>query len=180
VRERCHVGDDCILYQNASIGSDGFGYRPSPDKKTLVKIPQIGEVFIGNGVEVGANSCIDRGRFSSTEIGDGTKIDNLVQIGHNCRIGQSCIIVAATAVGGSVTMGDFTTVAGEVAISDHVTIGSHVTIGGGSIVISNVESHQFVSGFPAAPHKTTLQQWASIKKLPDILKKLNLSKDQEE
>jgi UDP-3-O-[3-hydroxymyristoyl] glucosamine N-acyltransferase len=178
VRERCHVGDDCILHQNASIGSDGFGYRPSVDKKTLVKIPQIGEVFIGNDVEVGANSCIDRGKFSSTRIGDGTKIDNLVQIGHNCCIGQSCIIVAAVAIGGSVTLGDFVTVAGEVAISDHVTIGSHATIGGGSIVISNVESHQFVSGFPAAPHKTTLQQWASIKKLPDILKKLNLSKNQ--
>jgi UDP-3-O-[3-hydroxymyristoyl] glucosamine N-acyltransferase len=178
VRDRCHIGDDCILYQNASIGSDGFGYRPSLDKKTLVKIPQIGEVVIGNCVEVGANSCVDRGKFSSTRIGDGTKIDNLVQIGHNCCIGQSCIIVAAAAIGGSVTLGDFVTVAGEVAISDHVTIGSHATIGGGSIVISNIESHQFVSGFPAAPHKTTLQQWASIKKLPDILKKLNLSKGQ--
>jgi len=172
VRERCHLGDDCILYQNASIGSDGFGYRPSQDKKTLVKIPQIGEVLIGNGVEVGANTCIDRGKFSSTKIGDGTKIDNLVQIGHNCCIGQSCVIVAATAVGGSVTIGDFATIAGEVAISDHITIGSHAKIGGGSIVISDVEPHQFVSGYPAAPHKTTLQQWAYIKKLPDIFKKL--------
>jgi UDP-3-O-[3-hydroxymyristoyl] glucosamine N-acyltransferase len=172
VRERCHLGDDCILYQNASIGSDGFGYRPSADKKTLVKIPQIGEVVIGNGVEVGANTCIDRGKFSSTKIGDGTKIDNLVQIGHNCCIGQSCVIVAATAVGGSVTIGDFATIAGEVAISDHVTIGSHAKIGGGSIVIGDVEAHQFVSGYPAAPHKTTLQQWAYIKKLPEIFKKL--------
>jgi UDP-3-O-[3-hydroxymyristoyl] glucosamine N-acyltransferase len=178
VRERCQVGDDCILFQNASIGSDGFGYRPSLDKKTLVKIPQIGEVIIGNDVEIGANSCIDRGKFSSTRIGDGTKIDNLVQIGHNCRIGQSCIIVAATAVGGSVTIGDFATIAGEVAISDHVTIGSHAKIGGGSIVISDVEPHQFVSGYPAAPHKTTLQQWVSIKKLPGTLKKLNLSNKQ--
>lgn len=178
VRERCYIGDDCILYQNASIGSDGFGYRPSLDKKTLVKIPQIGEVLIGNGVEVGANSCIDRGKFSSTKIGDGTKIDNLVQIGHNCCIGQSCVIVAAAAIGGSVTIGDFATIAGKVAIKDHVTIGSHAIIGGGSIVISNVDSHQFVSGFPAAAHKTTLQQWASIKKLPGILKKLSLSREQ--
>lgn len=178
VRERCHVGDDCILYQNASIGSDGFGYRPSLDKKTLVKIPQIGEVFIGNGVEVGANSCIDRGKFSTTKIGDGTKIDNLVQIGHNCCIGQSCIIVAAVAIGGSVTIGDYTTIGGEVAISDHVTIGSHVKIGGGSIVIRDIDSHQFFSGYPAAPHKTTLQQWVYIKKLPDLYKKLNLSKEQ--
>ena len=173
LRERCHVGDDCILYPNASIGSDGFGYRPSADKKTLVKIPQIGEVLIGNGVEVGANSCIDRAKFSSTKIGDGTKIDNLVQIGHNCSIGQSCIIVASAAIGGSVTIGDFATIAGKVAIKDHVTIGSHAIVGGGSIVISDVEPHKFVSGFPAAPHKTTLQQWASIKKLPEILKKLN-------
>ena len=173
VRERCHVGDNCILYQNASIGYDGFGYRPSADKKTLVKIPQIGEVLIGNGVEVGANSCIDRAKFSSTKIGDGTKIDNLVQIGHNCSIGQSCIIVASAAIGGSVTIGDFATIAGKVAIKDHVTIGSHAIVGGGSIVISDVEPHKFVSGFPAAPHKTTLQQWASIKKLPEILKKLN-------
>lgn len=179
VRERCHLGDDCILYQNASIGSDGFGYRPSEDKKSLVKIPQIGEVIIGNAVEIGANSCVDRGKFSATTIGDGTKIDNLVQIGHNCRIGQSCIIVAAVAVGGSVTIGDFTTIGGEVAISDHVTIGSHVMIGGGSIVISDVDSHQFVSGHPAAPHKTTLQQWAHIKKLPAIVKKLNQSKKSE-
>jgi len=176
VRERCHIGDNCILFQNASIGADGFGYRPSLDKKTIVKIPQIGEVNIGNEVEVGANSCIDRGKFSSTRIGDGTKIDNLVQIGHNCSIGRSCRIVAAAAIGGSVTLGDFVTIAGEVAVSDHVTVGSHATIGGGSIVISNVESHQFVSGYPAAPHKTTLQQWAYIKKLPDIVKKLNLPK----
>jgi UDP-3-O-[3-hydroxymyristoyl] glucosamine N-acyltransferase len=177
VRERCHVGEDCILFQNASIGSDGFGYRPSPDKKSLVKIPQIGEVLIGNGVEVGANSCIDRGKFSSTQIGDGTKIDNLVQIGHNCNIGQSCIIVAAAAIGGSVTIGDFATIAGKVAIKDHITIGSHAIVGGGSIVISHVEPKQFVSGFPAAAHKTTLQQWASIKKLPDFLKKTKPPKD---
>jgi len=172
VRERCHLGDDCIIYQNASIGADGFGYRFSLDKKKIVKIPQIGEVIIGNGVEVGANSCIDRGKFSATKIGDGTKIDNLVQIGHGCSIGQSCIIVAAAAIGGSVTLGDFVTIAGKAAISDHVTIGSHAMIGGGSIVISNVEPHQFVSGYPAALHKTTLKQWAYIRKLPDILKKM--------
>ena len=172
VRERCHVGDDCIIYQNASIGADGFGYRLSPDKKTIVKIPQIGGVIIGSDVEVGANSCIDRGKFGPTKIGDGTKIDNLVQIGHGCSIGQSCRIVAAVAIGGSVTLGDFVTVAGEVAVSDHVTIGNHTTIGGGSIVISDVEPNQFVSGYPAAPHKTTLKQWACIRKLPDILNKI--------
>lgn len=177
MRERCHVGDDCILYQSVSIGSEGFGYRLSPDKTALVKVPQIGNVLIGNGVEIGANSCVDRGKFSSTQIGDGTKIDNLVQIGHNCRIGRYCAIIATAGLAGSVTVGDFVTISGQVAISDHVTIGSHAIIGGGSGVISDVESHQYVSGFPAAPHKTTLQQWAAIRKLPDILKKLSLSKE---
>ena len=89
------------------------------------------------------------------------------------QIGQSCISIAAVAIGGSGTIGDFTTIGGEFAISDHVTIGSHVTIGGGSIVINDVYSHQFFSGHPAAPHKTTLQQWAYIKKLPGIVKKIN-------
>lgn len=177
IRERCQVGDDFIVYQNASIGADGFGYRLSLDKKTFVKFSHIGEVIIGNDVEVGANSCIDRGKFGPTKIGDGTKIDNLVQIGHNCSIGQSCIISAAAAIGGSVTLGDFVTIAGEVAVSDHVTIGSHASIGGGSIVISNVEPHQFVSGYPAALHKTTLKQWAYIKKLPDILKKIKSAEE---
>jgi UDP-3-O-[3-hydroxymyristoyl] glucosamine N-acyltransferase len=173
VRERCQIGDDCVLYQSASIGADGFGYRPSPDQKTLVKVPQIGGVQIGNGVEVGANSCIDRGKFSSTQIGDGTKIDNLVQIGHNCRIGQSCIIAGATGIAGSVTVGDFVTISGAVAIIDHMTIGDHAVIGAGSGVLNDIEAHQVVSGFPAAPHKTTLRQWASIKKLPALLKRLN-------
>ena len=177
VRERCHLGDDCIIYQNASIGADGFGYRLSQDKKTLVKIPQIGGVIIGNGVELGANSCIDRGKFGATKIGDGTKIDNLVQIGHACSIGRNCRIVAAAAIGGSVTLGDFVTIAGEVAVSDHVTIGSHAMVGGGSIVIGDVEANQFVSGYPAAPHKTTLKQWAHIRKLPDILKKIKSAEE---
>ena len=104
-------------------------------------------------------------------------VDKLTR-SHRSDRGEAVPLTDAAVAIGSVTIGHFTTIAGQVAIRDHVTIGSHATIGGGSIVISNVESHQFVSGFPAAPHKATLQQWASIKKLPDILKKLNLSSAQ--
>ena len=172
IGQRCRVGDDCILHSNTSIGTDGFGYRPSMDKKSLVKIPQIGNVVIGNRVEIGSNTCIDRGKFSSTRIGDGSKIDNLVQIAHNCDIGESCIIAGCVGIGGSVTMGEFATVAAAAGIKDHATIGSHSVIGGGSIVIGDVAPGAFVSGHPAAPHKTTLQQWAAVKKLPGILKNL--------
>ena len=105
VRERCVLGDGCILHPNVTIGSDGFGYRPGADGRTLVKIPQIGTVVIGSKVEIGAGTCIDRGKFSETYIGDGTKIDNLCQIGHNCRIGRATVIAAMTGIGGSATIG---------------------------------------------------------------------------
>ncbi|WP_396181667.1 UDP-3-O-(3-hydroxymyristoyl)glucosamine N-acyltransferase, partial [Flavobacterium sp.] len=91
IRERCHIGSHCIIHPNATIGADGFGFRPDPERG-LVKIPQIGNVIIGNGVEIGANSCVDRGKFSSTILGDGCKIDNLVQIGHNSKLGKFCIM----------------------------------------------------------------------------------------
>ena len=91
IRERCHLGNNCIIHPNATIGADGFGFRPCPERG-LVKIPQIGNVILGNGVEIGANSCVDRGKFSSTILGDGCKIDNLVQIGHNSKLGRFCIM----------------------------------------------------------------------------------------
>ncbi|WP_299528842.1 UDP-3-O-(3-hydroxymyristoyl)glucosamine N-acyltransferase, partial [uncultured Lutibacter sp.] len=92
IRERCEIGSHCIFHTNVSIGADGFGYRPSDDGRGLVKIHQIGNVVIGNYVEIGANSTVDRAKFSSTIIGDGCKIDNLVQIAHNCVLGRSCIM----------------------------------------------------------------------------------------
>ena len=97
VRERCTVGRACEIHSNVSIGSDGFGYRPSPDGRGLLKVPQIGHVEIGDGVEIGAGTTIDRGKFGATIIGDGTKIDNLVQVGHNVRIGMATVIAAGTA-----------------------------------------------------------------------------------
>ncbi|WP_010251353.1 UDP-3-O-(3-hydroxymyristoyl)glucosamine N-acyltransferase [Myroides injenensis] len=164
VRERCHIGHNCILHPNAVIGADGFGFCPSPEFG-LVKIPQIGNVMIGNHVEIGANSCVDRGKFSATIIGDGCKIDNLVQIGHNCELGEFCIMAGNSGLAGSVILEDFVVIGGSASIKDHVTIGKGATVGAGSGVTGNVAAGKTVLGYPAQEAKTTLRQWAAIKQL---------------
>lgn len=163
IRERCHLGSECIIHPNAVIGADGFGFTPS--ETGLVKIPQIGNVVIGNQVEIGANSCVDRGKFSATTIGNGCKIDNLVQIGHNCILGQFCIMAGSSGLAGSVTLGDFVVIGGSASIKDHVTIGSGAVVGAGSGVTSNVESGKTVLGYPAVEAKFALKQWALLKRL---------------
>jgi UDP-3-O-[3-hydroxymyristoyl] glucosamine N-acyltransferase len=165
ISERCILGNHCLIQSNVSIGSDGFGYRPSPDGRGIVKIVHIGNVVIGNHVEIGSSTCIDRGKFSSTIIGDGTKIDNLVQIGHNCKIGRSCMIAGCCGISGSVTMGDGVIMAGQVAVKDHVTIGNGVTVGGKSGIINDIPDGQTILGFPAVPAKETLKQWAILKRM---------------
>jgi len=165
IRERCEIGSDCIFHINVSIGADGFGYRPSADGRGLVKIPQIGNVVIGNNVEIGANSCVDRGKFSSTIIGDGCKIDNLVQIGHNCVMGRSCIMAGHSGLAGSVTLGDGVIIGGSASISDHVTIHSGAVVGGGSGVIKDVPAGKTVLGYPATDAKEMLKQWVAMRKL---------------
>jgi UDP-3-O-[3-hydroxymyristoyl] glucosamine N-acyltransferase len=165
IAERCIIGHYSILQANVTIGSDGFGYRPSPDGRGIVKIAHIGNVVIGNQVEIGSSSCIDRGKFSSTTIGDGTKIDNLVQIGHNCKIGRACLIAGSCGISGSVTIGDGVIMAGQVAVKDHVTIGNGVTIGGKSGIINDIPDGKTVLGFPAVEAKETLKQWAIIRRL---------------
>lgn len=165
VAERCIIGHYCILHANVSIGSDGFGYRPSPDGRGIVKIVHIGNVVIGNQVEIGSGSCVDRGKFSSTTIGDGTKIDNLVQIAHNCKIGRACMIAALCGISGSVTLGDGVIMAGQAAIKDHITIGNGVTIGGRSGVMNDIPDGKTILGYPAIEAKETLRQWASLRRL---------------
>jgi UDP-3-O-[3-hydroxymyristoyl] glucosamine N-acyltransferase len=164
VRERCLIGEDCILHPNAVIGADGFGFCPSAEKG-LVKIPQIGNVIIGNQVEIGANSCVDRGKFSATIIGDGCKIDNLVQIGHNCVLGKYCIMAGNSGLAGSVTLGNFVVIGGSASIKDHVTIGDGAVVGAGSGVTGDIEAGKTVLGYPAAEAKSTLRQWAALKQL---------------
>lgn len=165
IRERCIVGSYCILHSNVSIGADGFGFRPRPDGRGLMKIPHIGNVVIGNDVEIGANSCVDRGKFSSTIIGDGCKIDNLIQIGHNSKMGRCCIMAGASGLAGSVTLGDGVVIGGGARISDHVKIGSGAVIGGNSGVINDVEPGKKVLGYPAIDARDALKQWVILKKL---------------
>lgn len=165
IRERCIVGSHCIIHPNVTIGADGFGFRPSPDGRGLIKIPHIGNVIIGNGVEIGANSCVDRGKFSATIVGDGCKIDNLVQIGHNSKMGRSCIMAGASGLAGSVTLGDGVIVGGGVCISDHVTLGNGVQVGGMSGVINNYGDGKKILGYPAVEARDALKQWVALRKL---------------
>jgi UDP-3-O-[3-hydroxymyristoyl] glucosamine N-acyltransferase len=165
VRERCIIGAYCILHPNVTIGADGFGFRPSPDGRGLIKIQHIGNVIIGNGVEIGANSCVDRGKFSATIVGDGCKIDNLVQIGHNSKMGRSCIMAGASGLAGSVTLGDGVVVGGGACISDHVTLGNGVQVGGGSGVMSNFEDGKKILGYPAVEARDMLKQWVALRNL---------------
>ncbi|MFV8351841.1 UDP-3-O-(3-hydroxymyristoyl)glucosamine N-acyltransferase [Flavobacterium sp. XS2P14] len=170
VRERCHIGNDCILHPNATIGADGFGFRPDP-QRGLVKIPQIGNVIIGNSVEIGANSCIDRGKFSSTVLGDGCKIDNLVQIGHNSKLGKFCIMAGNSGLAGSVTLGNGVIIGGSASIKDHTTIGDGAIVGAGSGVTGDIPAGKTMLGYPAVEARDALKQWAILKRLVNESKK---------
>lgn len=172
IRERCRVGNHCILHTNVNIGTDGFGFRPSPDGKGMVKIPQIGTVAIGDWVELGSGTCVDRGKFSATTIGDYTKIDNLVQIGHNCKIGRAVVISGQSGLAGSVTIGNAVMMGGASRIKDHVTVGDGAMIGGDTGVTGNLEPGRMVLGLPADDVKKTLQIWAAQKRLPELVKRL--------
>ena len=165
IRERCEVGNDCIFHLNVSIGADGFGYRPKEDGSGLVKTPHIGNVIIGNNVEIGANSSVDRAKFSATIIGDDCKIDNLVQIAHNCVLGRSCIMAGSSGLAGSVTLGDGVIIGGASSIKDHLTIGSGAIIGGGSGVMNDVPAGKTVVGYPATDARDMFRQWVALKKL---------------
>jgi UDP-3-O-[3-hydroxymyristoyl] glucosamine N-acyltransferase len=164
IRERCIIGNHCIFHTNVSIGADGFGYRPSDDGRGLVKIPQIGNVIIGHYVEIGANSCVDRAKFSSTIIGDGCKIDNLVQIAHNSVMGRFCIMAGHSGLAGSVTLGDGVIIGGSASIKDHTTIHSGATVGAGSGVIADVDAGKTVLGYPAQDARDMLKQWVALKR----------------
>ncbi|TVZ55230.1 UDP-3-O-[3-hydroxymyristoyl] glucosamine N-acyltransferase [Lutibacter sp. Hel_I_33_5] len=163
IRERSVIGNHCIFHTNVSIGADGFGYRPS--EQGLTKIPHIGNVVIGNYVEIGANTCIDRAKFSSTILGDGCKIDNLVQIGHNSVLGKYCLMSGNSGLAGSVTLGDGVIIGGSASIKDHTTIHSGATVGAGSGVIADVAAGKTVVGYPATDAREMMKQWVALRKL---------------
>jgi UDP-3-O-[3-hydroxymyristoyl] glucosamine N-acyltransferase len=143
------IGDRVIIHPGVRIGQDGFGYLRSSQGHQ--KIPQTRRVIIQDDVEIGANTTIDRGAIRDTVIGEGTKIDNLVQIGHNCSIGCHCLIVSQVGISGSVTIGDFAVLTGQVGIADHLTIGAGAILGGRAGVMSNVPAGARWAGTPAEP-----------------------------
>jgi len=146
---RALIGDRVIIHPGVRIGQDGFGFLPSPQGHQ--KIPQTRSVIIQDDVEIGANTTIDRGATRDTIIGEGTKIDNLVQIGHNVSIGRHCLIVSQVGISGSVTIGDFAVLAGQVGVADHLTIGAGAVLGAKAGVMSNVPAGARWGGFPAEP-----------------------------
>jgi UDP-3-O-[3-hydroxymyristoyl] glucosamine N-acyltransferase len=172
IRERCSLGERCILHPNVTIGADGFGYRvgQSPDGPVPVKIPQIGTVEVASDVEIGAGSCIDRGKFAATVIGTFTKIDNLVQIGHNCEIGRGVIIAGCCGIAGSVRIGDGAMLGGMVALKDHIEIGAGAMLAGCAQVVDDVPAGQTWAGSPAQPVRQAIQQAQLLRKLPDLVK----------
>lgn len=170
VHDRCVIGAQCVLYSGAVIGSEGFGYRPNPKGPGVIRIPHIGAVVLGNGVEVGSNTCIDRGKFGATSIGDGTKIDNLCQIGHNVRIGRCCIVCGMTGIAGSVVVGDGVVIGGQAGLSDNLTIGAGAQIASMSGVVTNIPAGEVWSGRPAGPHKDMMRAYAALRHLSDHLR----------
>ena len=170
LRERTRVGNRVILHPGVVLGADGFGFENIRGERH--KVPQVGTVELGDDVEMGANSCADRGRFGTTRIGRGTKIDNLVQIGHNCVVGEHCVICAGTGIAGSVTIGNYVTLAGQVGVVGHITIGDRAIIGAQSGVAHDVPPDTLMLGSPAVPHMEFKRGVAALHKLPSLGGKL--------
>jgi UDP-3-O-[3-hydroxymyristoyl] glucosamine N-acyltransferase len=171
MRERTRLGDRVILHGGVVLGADGFGYEFTNGKHQ--KIPQVGTVEIGDDVEIGANTTIDRARFGKTRIGRGTKIDNLVQIGHNCVIGEHCIICGLVGMAGSTIVGDYVTIAGQVGIAGHLTIGDKSIIMAQAGVTKDVPPGSFMLGAPAVPHTKFKRVNAATQRLPEFVEKLH-------
>lgn len=164
------LGDRVRLHPGVRVGTEGFGYVPGPEGP--VKFPQVGGCIIGDDVEIGANTTIDRGALGDTVVGSGTKIDNLVHVGHNVEIGRNCTIVAQVGIAGSVTVGDGAVLAGQAGIADHLSIGAGARVGAQAGVIGNVPAGAEYSGYPARPHREAMRASAALFRLPDLLRRL--------
>jgi UDP-3-O-[3-hydroxymyristoyl] glucosamine N-acyltransferase len=159
----CLIGSRVRIYPGARIGQDGFGFAPDPSAP--VKVPQLGRVIVGDDVEIGANTTIDRGSGPDTVIGSGTMIDNLVQIGHNVQIGRGCVIVAQAGAAGSARVGDYVMIGGQVGVVGHLTVGDRARIGGQSGVVRDVPAGETVLGSPAIPIKEYHYMMAFLRRL---------------
>lgn len=168
IMENTVMGDNAVIRAHAVIGGEGFGFATKDGRHT--RIPQIGNVTIGDDVEIGACTTIDNGTLGSTKVGRGTKIDNLVHLGHNVEIGEDCFVIAQTGIAGSTKVGNHVTFAGQTGCTGHITIGDNVTFAGKSGIVGNVASNTINAGFPARPHIEWSRTQVYIKKLPDLAK----------
>ncbi len=170
IREGVRIGHRVIIHCNSVIGSDGFGYTQVGSRH--VKIPQVGTVVIADDVEIGACVTIDRATTGATVIGRGTKIDNLVQIGHNVKIGEDTIIVAQNGIAGSAKVGNNVTLAGQVGVTGHLEIADGCVIGAKSLVSSSIRTRGVYTGYPLGEHKRWLKAQTLVQKLPELKEKL--------
>jgi UDP-3-O-[3-hydroxymyristoyl] glucosamine N-acyltransferase len=171
IREYCRLGSRVILHDGVVVGSDGFGY--SVDQQGVrTKIPQTGIVEIGDDVEIGANSTIDRARYGRTRIGRGVKIDNLVQLGHNVTVGDHAVLVAQVGIAGSSQVGDHAVLAGQAGVGGHLVIGAGAVVGGKSGVTKDVPPGAFVVGFPADLRRKFVEARANLNRLPRLLQRI--------
>jgi UDP-3-O-[3-hydroxymyristoyl] glucosamine N-acyltransferase len=172
VRESCELGDDVTLENGAIVGADGFGFSKN-EQGHWVKIPQSGPVRLGDRVDVQANACVDRATVGSTEIGDGSKIDNLVQIGHGSRVGKDTLICAQTGLAGSSVIGSNVILAGQTGIAGHCTVGDGVILTAQSAVSHDVAAGKMISGSPGFENGVWLRAVSIFQRLPDLLKRIN-------
>ncbi len=170
VMEDCEVGKNCILHAGAVIGSDGYAYEFNAGR--FEKIPQIGRVVIGDHVEIGANTTIDRARFGETKIGEGTKIDNLVQIGHNVVVGKHCLIVAQTGIAGSTIVEDYVMMGGQAGVAGHLRIGKGAKLAAQAGVTASVDAGCTVGGNPAMDLRKAYRLEVLKRKLPELFKRI--------
>lgn len=172
IREGCVLGNKIVLQSGAVIGGDGFGYITDKTTGKHSFVLQAGNVVLEDEVEVGSNSCIDRATAGSTVVGAGTKIDNLVHLGHNDVLGKNCLVVAHVGISGSVTVGDNCVFAGQVGTVGHITIGNNCQFAGRTGITHNIPDNSVCAGFPAQPYKEWLKQEANLRKVGDLLKKV--------
>ena len=167
---RTQVGRRVRLHAGCVIGSDGFGYVF--DSGAHQKVLQVGHVIIGDDVEIGANTTVDRGAIGATVIGKGTKIDNLVQIAHNVQTGEHCIVVSQVGIAGSTKLGNYVVLGGQVGLAGHLKIGNQVTIAAQSGVMHDIPDGEKWLGSPAQPDRTTKRQWLALHQLPELLRRV--------
>ncbi|MDO8544918.1 MAG: UDP-3-O-(3-hydroxymyristoyl)glucosamine N-acyltransferase [Opitutaceae bacterium] len=176
VATECSLGKRVRLQPGAIVGADGFGYEFVHGRHE--KIPQVGIVVLGDDVEVGANSTLDRARFSRTVVGEGTKIDNLVQIGHNVVIGRHCLLVSQVGISGSTTLEDYVVLGGQVGVGGHIKIGKGTKAGGQAGITTDVSAGSFINGTPAIPYLLERRIAVLQQRLPDLFKRVDSLEEQ--